>query len=107
MKKMAILLTLGMCGAILSSCMIIQNPIPAIGLLYSEYTAPVTATSNPNSFKKGEAEVMSILGLVAVGDASIETAAKNGGITKIHHIDHKTWNILGIYGKYTTIVYGE
>jgi len=30
-----------------------------------------------------------------------------GGITKVHHVDCKVQNILGIYAKYTTIVYGE
>jgi hypothetical protein len=42
-----------------------------------------------------------------MGDASISAAAQNGGITRIHHVDHETMNILGIYAKYTTIVYGE
>jgi len=32
---------------------------------------------------------------------------KNGGITRIHHIDYETLGILGVYAKYTTIVYGE
>jgi hypothetical protein len=32
---------------------------------------------------------------------------RNGGITRIHHVDHETSNILGVYAKYTTIVYGE
>lgn len=107
MRKMAILSAVLLSLSLGSGCMIISNPVPAMGLIYSEYTAPVAATSNPNSFKKGEAELISILGMVAIGDASIETAAKNGGITKIHHIDHKTYNVLGFYGKYTTIVYGE
>ena len=33
--------------------------------------------------------------------------ATNGGINRIHHVDHETTNILGIYAKYVTIVYGE
>ena len=31
----------------------------------------------------------------------------NGGITKIHHIDYKVFNIFNIYSKATTIVWGE
>jgi len=43
----------------------------------------------------------------ATGDASISAAAASGGISRIHHVDHETLNILGIYAKYTTVVYGE
>ncbi|PYN11407.1 MAG: protein trl [Candidatus Rokuibacteriota bacterium] len=54
----------------------------------------------------GRAEAWGIV-VFATGDASISAAAKNGGITRIHHVDHETMNILGFYAKYTTIVYGE
>jgi len=43
----------------------------------------------------------------ATGDASISAAMRNGKITRIHHVDHETFSILGVYAKYTTIVYGE
>ena len=49
----------------------------------------------------------SILSMVATGDASIEAAMKNGGITKVHHVDWQAKNILGIYGEFKTTVYGE
>ena len=32
---------------------------------------------------------------------------ENGGIKKIHHVDYKVKNILGIVGSTTTIVWGE
>lgn len=48
-----------------------------------------------------------MLGLVATGDASIEAAAKAGGITKIHHVDFENFSILGIYATFTTVVYGD
>ena len=38
------------------------------------------------------------------GDASISAAMKNGGITRVHHVDNETTNLLGIYAKYVTIV---
>lgn len=56
--------------------------------------------------KVGEATCKAILG-VAVGDCSIETAAKNGGIKKIHHVDSESFNVLWIYGEYKVIVTGE
>ena len=41
------------------------------------------------------------------GDASLKAAMTNGGITKVHHVDYKVKNILGIIGSTTTIVWGE
>ena len=40
-------------------------------------------------------------------DASIQTAAKNGGITEISTVDVKTTNILNIILTYETIVTGK
>ncbi len=42
-----------------------------------------------------------------MGDASISAAMAEGGITKIHHVDSKVFQVLGLYAKYETIVYGE
>jgi hypothetical protein len=80
-----------------------------IGGLYTELKLPVTVTSNPApaKMKIGVSMCTSILGLVATGDASIDAAMKNGGITKIHHIDWDVRNILGVIGEYKTTVYGE
>ena len=65
--------------------------------------------SNPAvaSQKNGEACAHSVLGLIAFGDASIETAKKNAGISKVATVDHRTTNILYFYGGYCTVVYGE
>jgi hypothetical protein len=57
--------------------------------------------------KKGVSECKSYLAIVAAGDASIEAAAKNGGITKIQFVDWEADNILGIIGTYKCTVYGE
>lgn len=78
-----------------------------VGALYTEVQLPCQATSGSQSLKTGTSECVSILGLVATGDASIEAAMKDGGIQVIHHIDWNAKNILGIYGVYTTTVYGE
>ena len=80
---------------------------PVTGFWYTEVKAPGTATSNPSYSKVGTATCTSLLGLVATGDASIETAAKSAGITKIHHVDYQSKSILGIYAEFTVVVYGE
>ena len=84
------------------------TPYP-VGSLFTQLELPVATTSNPvsSSSKKGTAVCKSYLSWIAVGDASIEAAAKDGGITKITHIDWEVENILGIYGVYTLTVYGE
>ena len=78
------------------------------GFIYTNINLPVTATANSGTATKvGISQSTSILGAVAIGDASIEAAKKNGGITKVHHVDYGVKNILGIFGTYTTTVYGE
>jgi hypothetical protein len=45
--------------------------------------------------------------VVAYGDASISAAMKEGNLTRVHHVDKETFNVLGVYGRSRTIVYGE
>lgn len=71
-------------------------------------TLPVTATSNPVGAKVGTASATGYLGVLFFNaDASIRTAAKNGGITKISTVDIKQTSILGIIVTFETIVTGE
>lgn len=78
------------------------------GAFYTEVSLPSSAASGDLSYTKvGTAQATSILGLVATGDASIEAAALNGGIKKVKYVDYHAKNILGIYGEYTTTVYGD
>ena len=104
-KTVACLVVVLLAATLFAGCSIVQSP--ALGLLYTDVEAPVAATSNPNAAKVGTAMCESILWLIAVGDASIETAARSGQITKIHHVDHYSRSILGIYGVYEVRVYGE
>ncbi|MBV8880379.1 MAG: TRL-like family protein [Planctomycetaceae bacterium] len=90
-------------AASLGGCSMVS---PVNGSLYTDQSGPVSTGAAAGSSKRGEASITSVIG-IAVGDASIETAMKNGGITKIHHVDSKARNILGVYAEYTTIVYGE
>jgi hypothetical protein len=69
---------------------------------------PVTATSNPVGSKVGTQKATVFLGILAFDqDASIKSAAKNGGITKISTVDMKQTNMLNIIWTYETIVTGE
>jgi len=94
-------------AAYLTGC-VAYSTSPVTGALYTDVKAPSTATaSNTASLKSGSATVTSILGLIATGDASINSAAKSAGITKIHHVDYSSKSVLGIYAVYTVTVYGE
>ena len=91
-------------AVILTGCAML---IP-MGTVYTDVKVPLAATGNGAvSPKTGEATCVSILGVVATGDCSIEAAKKNGGMTKVNAVDWKVNNILGIYGTYTVIVSGE
>ena len=104
MKRVALVLLVIILGAFLAGC---ATPYP-MGNLYINLKLPVDTTANPGpSTKVGTAECMSILGLVAMGDSSIETAKKNGNITKVQHVDWEVENILGLIGNYKVVVYGE
>jgi TRL-like protein family len=80
---------------------------PVTGFWYMDVKGPADITGNAASTKVGRATCKSILGIYASGDASIDTAAKSAGITKIHHVDFESYSILGCYATFTTVVYGE
>ena len=78
------------------------------GSLYTEVKAPISVATNGdlNYTKVGEAKATTIFGLVATGDASLETAMRNGGIKKVKHVEYQVKNILG-FGECKTVVYGD
>lgn len=78
-----------------------------VGLVYTANTLPITATSNGTGMKTGMACSTSVLMLVAKGDNSIAAAKANGGIKQVTSVDMSVKNVLGVYGKYCTIVHGN
>ena len=58
--------------------------------------------------KVGTSSNYSVAWLVAWGDAGVEAAAKNGGITVVNHMDMGIESYLfGLYVRRDTIVYGD
>jgi hypothetical protein len=92
LKKIKLIFAVFSVGAIISSCAV---------------TLPVNATSNEVGSKVGRAKATGYFGLFFDQDASIRSAAKNAGITKISTVDIKHGNILNIIVSYETIVTGE
>ncbi len=70
-------------------------------------TRPITATSNPVGNKVGVAKMTRVLGYFGgKDDLGINSAAKNGGITRISHVDAFTKNYI-FWSVYGVRVYGE
>lgn len=86
-------------------CAMARSPVN--GAWYTDVSSSVGSTSNQAGNRVGEACAISILGLIATGDASIETARRNGAITMITSVDDRATSILGIYAKYCAIVRGR
>lgn len=78
-----------------------------MGAIYTGVNQGEMVTSNALGTKVGKGSCIGVLGLVAIGDASIQTAANSAGIKKISHVDAKTTSVLGLFAKYDIIVYGE
>ena len=106
MLKLAIpLVALVLISFVIGGCMIVASP--ALGVFYTELQYGDTATTATAANKEGKACVQSILGWVATGDASVEAAKKNGGITEVASVDHTAKSILGIVGEWCTVVRGK
>ena len=105
MKK---LLSIAAIAALASGCVGVGTSTPSV---CSIVTLDVQSSAGfvDNSvkpLKSGSATSSGII-CIADGDASIKAAMENGGIKKVHHVDYKTRNILGIIGSTTTTVWGE
>lgn len=80
----------------------------AVMLASCSITLPVNATSNPVGTKVGKSSGNCFLSFLCFGvDASIQTAAKNGGISKISTVDYNNKNVLNLIITHTCIVTGE
>jgi hypothetical protein len=78
-----------------------------MGILYTDATGPLSATGSGVGSKKGEACASGILGLVSTGDASVATAARSGGISRISTVSYQYTTILGVYTKTCAVVTGD
>ena len=95
---------------LLTSCGFYMAPVmPPSGLLFGSVKAPIDTNADNTTIgsKTGEAASISILGLFAFGDCSINSAARDGNMSTVTHADYNYTNVLWIYQSFTTIVYGD
>jgi len=109
----SLLLLCGFAALMSSGCLFMGMAgaaTPVTGVAFTDVKYPLAVTNlkgETQNLKRGEATCTSVLGLVATGDASIEAARLNGGITKVHWVDVSVRNILGLYAEYKVVVWGE
>ncbi len=75
--------------------------------LYISTVEPVTVTSSTKGTRAGSSCSHNILGIAAVGNASIDQAKKNAQVSSVTHVDQYYDNIFGLYGRVCTAVYGN
>ncbi|MCK4441506.1 MAG: TRL-like family protein [Sulfurovaceae bacterium] len=82
---------------------------PTQAFVYTDTKAPYMATSSDSQANKRgiSEECTNILGIVATGDCSIDSAKKNGGITTVSSVDWEGTSFLGIYSSGKTVVTGK
>ena len=91
----AVLVLMSGCGGVYMN---LKTPMPTLDM----------QVNADGQAKVGKASAEMFVWLVVVGDCSLSTAMTNGGITRIHHVDTEVQSVLfGVYGKFTTVVYGE
>ena len=76
--------------------------VPAHGAIYTNLRAPLDTVFDDTKLgtKVGTGEIVTYLGLISTGDASIKSAADSAQITTVHHADYESFNLLGkIYEK--------
>lgn len=103
---------MGLCvaTAVLSGCVTYRAPVmPPPGVFFTSVQAPLdtdAAATNVGS-KVGMSSSVSVFGMFAFGDASVESAARDGNISSIHHLDYEYLNVLFLFQKFTTRAHGE
>lgn len=118
MKVNSMLKVVGMASLLVglgSGCVVTAYPGgPSVGAtIFTNVTTPaqmltVATDATAKPVKTGRASSKAILGVVAAGNGGINAAMKNGGITRVHHIDHNIKLFAyGVFVSDTVIVYGE
>lgn len=108
MKLFRVLALAALAGVGVSGCSPIMGKPYGGGIAYSNVKFNErTEGQNAVGMKQGESCASAVLGIIATGDASVATAAKAAGITKVASVDGQNTNILGIYSSYCVIVTGE
>jgi uncharacterized protein YceK len=105
------ILPIAILAIMFSGCVSVMKS-PVLGVFYNGTTYPGAGTgsvvkNDVKTDKTGTSTCSSILSLFAFGDCSVDAAKKNGNITKVNSVDHKTKSYFIFYTTYSTVVQGE
>ncbi len=104
-KRLSVLaLLLGV--VVMTGCIWPRYGVIMAPIMTTKSPVPIFVNNDAGTSKVGEATAEGII-LISQGDASIAAAMKQGGITKVNHIDTEEMYVLGVYAKETIRVYGE
>jgi hypothetical protein len=104
MRKIMIAAVLIAVSQLAMACAMAKSPVT--GVWYTNVKAPEAVGAGP-AVKSGESCATSILGLIAVGDASIDAARKAGGIVDVAYVDSQSFSLLGLFATYCVQVRGR
>ncbi|MDR2934169.1 MAG: TRL-like family protein [Rickettsiales bacterium] len=100
-----IFLVAAMAG-ILGGCMNAVSPV-GTGVIFSSVKGTYGGVTTAVATKTGRSCATNILGWFAIGDASVESAKRDGSITTVSAVDYQTTTVLGFFASSCTIVSGN
>jgi hypothetical protein len=77
------------------------------GFLFTSAKEGVMAVNNQRTDRTGTSCGQTVLGIVAFGDSSVQSAKQSANIQNVATIDRDYFSILGLYGKSCLIVSGN
>jgi hypothetical protein len=105
MNFIAKLSVVGIAAVTLGGCAVVASPTS--GTLFTAVKGPVTSGTAVEASRSGQSCAINVLGIVAVGDASIDAAKSNGGIKNVASVDTDSMAVLGLFGRFCTVVKGN
>ena len=109
MKRVCQVVLLSVVVSLATGCF--RAPVtPPVARVFTNWEAPLNLSfdESEGEYRSGKATSVSILGLLAFGDASVATAARNGRLETVDHVGYRTLIVLfGVYQGWTTVAYGH
>jgi hypothetical protein len=104
----------GLCAAACTNFTAPVMPAPTAGV-FANFKAPLTTDfdETPIGTRRGSATTYYVYEPfftdfdIGWGDASIATAARRGGVSKVYYADYEYFSILGIYTSVTVHAHGD
>lgn len=87
-------------------CAGVMSPV-GLGFIYTGVQGPINATEAAGATRTGQSCAQNVLGIAAWGDASIDAAKQDGGISTVSSVDHDSLSVLLIYARFCTVVKGS